>query len=946
MLLLGCLYNGELCMSCNESERLALVKFKAGLQDPHQLLSSWEGDDCCTWTGVHCDNETWHVVSLDLQYHHLYHGLSNGGRLSGEINPSLLSLKHLNHLDLSSNHFKGIEIPSFIGSLTGLSYLNLSNAGFIGRVPPQLGNLTSLIFLDLNSFYSMHDLHVDDNLQWLSSLSSLQYLDMSGVNLAKVSSDSLFHSVNMLPALSVLILPNCHLHWPQTSSSSSSPYLNLSNSLTTIDLSNNQINSTFPLWLTNSSRLVYLDLCTMKPIPPLPEAIGHMKSLEVIQLGFNDFVGQLPTSIRDLCNLHTLDFSFNNLSEETSTLSRIFSGCAGDTIETLNLRNTNLKGELSGWLGMLKAITTLDLSKNSLYGSVPTSIGNLSNLKVLGIDYNSLGGVISEQHLANLSSLDSLSMSYNPLIVNISKDWVPPFHLQEIAFVSCQLGPEFPAWLRTQKDYSMLDLSNTGITGSLPDWFWDLSHSIALLDLSNNQITGTVPNSLKLTSSSLINLSSNKFEGPLPSLPPQVAYVDLSDNSFSGDLLPILGETLTTLGHLYLSNNLLNGTLPESICNLQMAQVIDISNNFISGELPGCWQNLFFLVALTLANNKISGEIPASLGSLKLIEVLHLGNNNLSGEIPLPLRNCKILVTLDLGGNNLSGNIPAWIGERMPLLRILRLRSNMLQGDIPEELFNLASLQILDLADNNLSGVIPQSFCNLSAMQLANEARQSILDGFQGQAITSVGNYSILGYTDSLSVVTKGMELQYSKTLEFVTSIDLSNNRLSGEIPQQIGNLHGIQNLNLSGNHLIGGIPDSIGELVSLESFDLSRNELSGKIPTSISFLTSLSHLNLSYNNLWGRIPTGNQLQTLDDPSIYIGNRDLCGPPSTVKCGDNETLAFSGEGDDSDENETLWLLFGGAVGYALGLWAVFICLLIKEAWRNSYFDLVDYMHKK
>ncbi|XP_039120158.1 receptor-like protein EIX2 [Dioscorea cayenensis subsp. rotundata] len=946
MLLLGCLYNGELCMSCSESERLALVKFKAGLQDPHQLLSSWEGDDCCTWAGVHCDNETWHVVSLDLQYHHLYHGLSNGGRLSGEINPSLFSLKHLNHLDLSSNHFKGTEIPSFIGSLTGLSYLNLSNAGFIGRVPPQLGNLTSLIYLDLNSFYSMHDLHVDDNFQWLSFLSSLQYLDMSGVNLAKISSDNLFHAVNMLPALSVLILPNCHLHC------------------------NNQINSTFPLWLTNSSRLVYLDLWFNHFHGVIPEAIGQMKSLEVIQLGFNHFAGPLPTSIRDLCNLHTLDFSFNNLSEDTSTLSRIFSGCAGDTIETLNLRNSKLKGELSGWLGMLKAIITLDLSKNSLYGPIPISIGNLSNLrtlyltsnrfngslpesfgqlselKILDIAYNSISGVISQQHFANLSSLDTLSMSYNPLVVNISRDWVPPFHLLEIALVSCQLGPEFPAWLRTQKDYSVLDLSNTGITGSLPDWFWDLPHSIALLDLSNNQITGTIPKSLKFFSLCLINLRSNKFEGPLPPLPSNALYVDLSDNSFSGDLLPILGENIPTLGHLYLSNNLLNGTLSASICNFQLMQVIDISNNFISGELPGCWQNLFFLVALNLANNKIYGEIPVSLGSLKLIEVLHLGNNNLSGEIPLPLRNCKILVTLDLGGNKLSGNIPAWIGESMPLLRILRLRANMLQGDIPGELSNLASLQILDLANNNLSGVIPQSFGNLSAMQLTDEARQSILDGFHGLVITSIGNYSISGYTDSLSVITKGMELEYSKTLEFVTSMDLSSNQLSGEIPQQLGNLNGIQNLNLSGNHLIGVIPDSIGDLVSLESFDLSRNELSGEIPPSISFLTSLSHLNLSYNNLWGRIPTGNQLQTLDDPSIYIGNRDLCGPPLTVKCGHNETLAFAVEGDDSDENATLWLLFGGAVGYALGLWAVCICLFIKEAWRNSYFDVVDYMHKK
>lgn len=38
----------------------------------------------------------------------------------------------------------------------------------------------------------------------------------------------------------------------------------------------------------------------------------------------------------------------------------------------------------------------------------------------------------------------------------------------------------------------------------------------------------------------------------------------------------------------------------------------------------------------------------------------------------------------------------------------------------------------------------------------------------------------------------------------------------------------------------------------------------------SISFLSSLGDLNFSYN-LSGRIPSGDQLQTLDDISIYIG---------------------------------------------------------------------------
>ncbi|KAH7669502.1 Non-specific serine/threonine protein kinase protein, partial [Dioscorea alata] len=936
-------------MSCTESERNSLLKFKTGLQDPLQLLSSWTGEDCCAWRGVECSNTSMHVVKLDLRYHHLFHGLTNGGRLSGEINPSLLGLQHLNYLDLSFNNFRGTEIPSFIGSLSRLTYLNLSNAGFTGGIPPQLGNLSSLSYLELNSFYSMYAQYTG-SLQWLSSLSSLQYLDMSGVNLAKVSSDDLFHAINMLPVLSVLILPNCQLHLLSPSSHS---FLNLSSSLTTIDLSNNQINSTFPFWLTNCSRLVHLDLWLNYFHGVIPEAIGNMKSLEVIQLGLNDFVGPLPTSIRDLCNLHALDMSFNNLGEETSALSRIFSGCAGNAIETLNLRNSNLRGELSGWLGMLKGITILDLGNNSLYGPIPASIGNLSNLrtlyltynglngtlpesigqlselKVLEINCNSLTGVISEAHFANLSSLKSLSMSSNSLVVNISRDWLPPFRLMAISFGSCYLGPRFPEWLRTQKDFNMLNLPNTGITGTLPDWFWNLSYTITILDLSENQITGTIPASVKFGKIGIFNLRSNKFEGPLPPLPLDAIYVDLSDNSFSGDLIPIFSEDIITLKLIYLSNNFLNGTLPSVVCKFRRLQVIDISSNSIFGELPTCWENLPALEALNLENNSLTGEIPSSIGSLKFMQVLHLGSNNLTGEIPLQLRYCKILVTLDLGGNKLSGKIPSWIGEILSLLRILRLRSNMFNGDIPEELSSLSSLQILDLAENNLSGVISKAFGNFTAMKLANE------------------NYSRISYTDSLSVVTKGRELKYSKTLQFVAIIDLSSNWLSGEIPEELGNLHGIQNLNLSGNRLAGQIPEFISGLKSLESLDLSRNELVGEIPSSIAALTSLSHLNLSYNNLSGRIPSGSQLQTFNDPSTYIGNYNLCGPPLTVKCRDvNETIVLSKEGDDANESEMSWLYFGGAVGYVMGLWTVCVTLLISEVWRNSYFSLVNYIHTK
>uniref|UniRef100_A0A8R7PXA4 Uncharacterized protein n=1 Tax=Triticum urartu TaxID=4572 RepID=A0A8R7PXA4_TRIUA len=62
-------------------------------------------------------------------------------------------------------------------------------------------------------------------------------------------------------------------------------------------------------------------------------------------------------------------------------------------------------------------------------------------------------------------------------------------------------------------------------------------------------------------------------------------------------------------------------------------------------------------------------------------------------------------------------------------------------------------------------------------------------------------------------------------------------------------------------------------------SLDLSRNQLRGEIPQGFADLKSISALNLSTNMLSGRIPMGDQLRTLDDPSIYSNNLGLCGFP-------------------------------------------------------------------
>lgn len=94
--------------TCNEIEKQALLLLKESLVDNSAFLSSWAGDNCCAWHGIHCDNLTGHVMQLDLR---------NGDLRGDHINPSLLDLKFLIYLDLSSNQFNGMQIPEFLDPL-------------------------------------------------------------------------------------------------------------------------------------------------------------------------------------------------------------------------------------------------------------------------------------------------------------------------------------------------------------------------------------------------------------------------------------------------------------------------------------------------------------------------------------------------------------------------------------------------------------------------------------------------------------------------------------------------------------------------------------------------------------------------------------------------------------------------------------------------------------
>ncbi|KAF8732792.1 hypothetical protein HU200_015131 [Digitaria exilis] len=748
-----------------------------------------------------------------------------------------------------------------------------------GKSPPQLGNLSKLNYLDIGFPTSSVD-----NLLWLSQLSSLAYLDMSwGWNLSSAS--DWLESLNMLASLEELKLVCTDLPSTNLNSLSQSNFKVLSK----IDLSLNNLNSTFPYWLTNVQTVAYIDLSYCGLYGSIPEAIGNLSALRELSLSTNSLEGTIPISIGRLCELQHLDLSKNNLAGDIDNFGKAMDACMKELF-SINLGTNNLSGSIPRWLGSFRKLSSVDLSNNSLTGHVPSNINQLTNLIHLDISSNFLQGVLSEEHLANLSILSTLSMSSNSLRISVGTNWVPPFQLIELQLYSCPLESQFPQWLQTQTSIWSLDLHNTGTKGPLPSWIWTSLTSLVSLDLSNNQITGKLPASLEHRSLEVLDLSNNSFSGSLPS--------SLGSNN---------------LHFVFLSNNHLNGSIPMYFCDMEFLSTMDLSNNSFSGELPNQW------------NNDLEGGIPSSIGSLTSLSSLRLSRNKLSGVLPDSLSSCNSLILIDLGENHFEGPIPSWIGDALQILMILRLRSNQFSGNIPAGLSQLLGLQVLDLASNKLSGHVPQSIGNFTFMASQNG--------------TSYYYYSVY-------VTIKGEERLYSRILDLMKSIDLSDNDLTGEIPVEIGALVGLKNLNMSRNLLHGHIPDTLGSMGSLESLDLSWNQLSGAIPQSMTSLHLLSHLNMSYNNLSGKIPVGSQLQTLgdEDPYIYAGNSYLCSALSNYSCSAHNQCPIDYEEDMYDHDVLLYVFSG--LGFGLGFAAVWWLLIFNKGIHKWYFLSIDSMFEK
>ncbi|KAI8535040.1 hypothetical protein RHMOL_Rhmol10G0144200 [Rhododendron molle] len=235
----------------------------------------------------------------------------------------------------------------------------------------------------------------------------------------------------------------------------------------------------------------------------------------------------------------------------------------------------------------------------------------------------------------------------------------------------------------------------------------------------------------------------------------------------------------------------------------------------VTCNTPGVANATSRVTSLSLPNAQLLASIPPNLGLIQHLRTLNLSNNSINGSIPSSLFQATELQILDLSNNLISGELSQLVGGLISLF-FINLSNNALGGTIPESLTNLGSLTVVSLKSNYFTGNLPSGFGSVQIVDLSS----NLING-------------------SLPADFKGISLQY---------LNLSYNRLSGEIPTQFAN-----------------------QIPTNATIDLSFNNLSGEIPEISLFVNQ-------------------------DPVSYSGNPELCGGPLKNPCPVPSTISTQPNG--------------------------------------------------
>ncbi|KAG0559504.1 hypothetical protein KC19_10G110300 [Ceratodon purpureus] len=273
----------------------------------------------------------------------------------------------------------------------------LNNASIVGILPEEIGDITTLTTLELTG-----NPNLTGNIPHRLTNTQLITLDLH---------DNAFYGE--IPDFG-------SFEWPLT-----------------VDLSGNRLNGSRPL-----------------------DRIWTMKYLQKLNLGRNDFEGEIPDRFFDnMTQLVQLDLSNNRFNGTLPTLTMI------KYLQTLDMSNNRFTGTLPN-LTAIPSLLSVDLSRNNLSGTLPALT---KNLQTLNLSRNAFSGSVL------------LSFGFNG---------------------------------RLNTTPSVVDLSHNQLTAALDSWNSSQLGTLQELYLDFNLITGTL-NIGELSSRGLLRTKSTSSSGLL-----------------------------------------------------------------------------------------------------------------------------------------------------------------------------------------------------------------------------------------------------------------------------------------------------------------------------------------------------------------------------------------------------------------------------------------------
>ncbi|KAG2323333.1 hypothetical protein Bca52824_016546 [Brassica carinata] len=585
-----------------------------------------------------------------------------------------------------------------------LETLNLSESSLKGHVSLDLSSSSSASTSYFSSPPSLL-LSIANPPLFLSllarNLRNLRALDMSSINI----SSEIPQEFSYMSSLRSLHLKNCYLMGEFPRSVFMIP------NLQSIKLDHNPdlrrtscvsykqlYASTIPDSIGNLKDLVSLTLAESRFSGRIPFSLGELSDLSSLLLGSNGFIGEVISSIGNLKQLTIFNVGNNKLSGNFPL------GLLNLTkLRFIGLSSSEFTGSLPPNIGQLSKLEAIFAGSNFLTGSVPASLFQISTLTNIYLEGNQFSDILGLENISifrvsspadfpadfkvfsSLKQLVRLALSGIPLsTTNITSDSDFSRQFLYLYLSGCNIT-EFPELIRDQRILDSLDLSNNNIKGHVPEWLWRLQN-LQVLDLSSNSLSG--------------------FNGSLKVVPgSQISMLDISSNAFQGPLL----IPSTSIDYFFASENNFTGEMPRLLCGgLTSPTIIDLSNNTFHGSIPWCLgTHMSSLTDLNLRKNSLTGSLPDMFMHANKLRSIDVSHNRLEGKLPSSLTACSALEVLNVEGNEINDTFPFQLSS-LQKLQVLVLRSNKFHGMLHQSIgvwFGFPELKIIDVSHNDFHSI-------------------------------------------------------------------------------------------------------------------------------------------------------------------------------------------------------------------------------------------------